>query len=75
MISSLGRQLEMMEGVNSLSSSPVMTTRSLKVVYWSDRQSVTPKDTGVPNVPPVTPSTCKYKIIHSCIMCTVLLPD
>ena len=57
-ISSLGRQLELMVGVNSSSSSPI-TTRSLRVVYWSDRQSLTPKNTGIPNVPPVTPCTCK----------------
>ena len=32
----------------------------LKVVYWSERHSITPKSTGIPNVPPVTPSACKY---------------
>ena len=58
-ISSLGRQLDLMEGVNSSSSSSPLMTRSLKVVYWSDRQSATPKDTGIPNVPPVTPNTRK----------------
>ena len=58
-ISSLGRQLDLMEGVNSSSSSSPLMTRNLKVVYWSDRQSVTPKDTGIPNVPPVTPNTRK----------------
>ena len=65
-ISSLGRQLEMMEGVNSSSSSPTLhvVTRSLKVVYWSDRQSVTPKNTGIPNVPPVTPSTRKLEVLR-----------
>ena len=57
-VRNLGRQLELTESVNSLGSGPVMT-RSFKVVYWSDRQSVTPKDTGIPNVPPVTPSTCE----------------
>lgn len=72
-ISSLGQQLEMMEGVNSSSSSPLMTTRSLKVVYWSDRQSVTPKDTGIPNVPPVTPSTCKYIILHARVQYNMLM--
>ena len=61
-INTLGRQLETMEGVNSSSSSPLMT-RSLKVVYWSDKQSMTPKDTGVPNVPPVTPSTRKLVLL------------
>ena len=55
-ISGSRRQLETTDYVNTSSSSP---TKSHKVVYWSDRQSKTPKETGIPNVPPVTPSTCK----------------
>lgn len=57
-ISDLGQQSELIEGANSISSYPIIT-RSFKVVYWSDRQSMTPKETGVPNVPPVTPSDCE----------------
>ena len=73
MVNSPGRQLELMDGVNSSSSSPAMT-RSLKVVYWSERQSVTPKDTGVPNVPPVTPSACMYQLhaVFSILWCTCI---
>lgn len=57
-ISDLGQQSELIEGADSISSYPIIT-RSFKVVYWSDRQSMTPKETGVPNVPPVTPSDCE----------------
>lgn len=32
----------------------------LKVVYLSEKHSITPSSTGVPNVPPVTPSTCEW---------------
>lgn len=55
----LGRQLVSTENLSALSSSSSMTTRSFKVVYWSERHSTTPKETGVPNVPPVTPSNCE----------------
>ena len=53
------RQLELTDCVNTPTSSPITTNNYLKVVYWSDRQSTTPKTTGIPNVPPVTPSSCK----------------
>ena len=57
-VSGSGRQLEMIDCVNALNASP-MSSKCHKVVYWSDRQSTTPKETGIPNVPPVTPSNCK----------------
>ena len=36
----------------------------LKVVYLSERQSVTPKATGIPNAPPATPSPSKDSCTH-----------
>ena len=37
----------------------------LKVIYLSERQSVTPKTTGIPNAPPVTPSPSKGLCTHN----------
>ena len=36
----------------------------LKVIYLSERQSVTPKATGIPNAPPATPSPSKDSCTH-----------
>ncbi len=35
-------------------------TNKMMVVYLSERRSVVPRDTGIPNVPPVSPEICKY---------------
>ena len=36
----------------------------LKVIYLSEKQSVTPKATGIPNAPPATPSPSKDSCTH-----------